>query len=146
MKKFGALMLVASLVLLVTLWLSGKVMFQPGFFSDLSFSRGFYSLVKTIVVLTAYIAGFFAMLVITFVDIISSIIWKAEFPLLHLVYDKFFLAFSKGWYWDEFSGSCLFISGLILFLTSLVIVNFPDTRRNQRIVYDPTRFSAKTVV
>lgn len=144
MKKISVLVLIASLILLITLWLSGKVAFEPAFFSELSLLPWLISFAKTAVVLSAYIAGFFAMIVIAFVDIISSMILKLEFPILHLIYDQFFVVFSKGWYWDQFHGSYLFISAVIFLIGSLIILANPDTKRYQRVAYNPSAFSDRS--
>ncbi|MEE4176927.1 MAG: hypothetical protein V2I46_05400 [Bacteroides sp.] len=143
MKKFSALVLIASLILLVTLWATRKFSFEFSFFNDLNLLHWLSSLVKTIIVLLAYIAGFFAMLVITFADIVSSMIWKVEFPLMHLVYDKFFLEFSKGWYWDQFHGGYLFTSGVLILLITLIILSIPDTKRRARYIYNPAQFASR---
>jgi len=145
MKKFSALLLIASMVLLATLWFNEKVVFEMDHFRNLSILQWVNSFLKTIIVLLAYIAGFFAMILITLIDIFSSIIWKIEFPILHLVYDKFFIAFSKGWYWDQFPGVYHFISGIVVTIFAMIVLGFPDIRRNQRIVYDPGRYQSKSI-
>lgn len=143
MKKVSALVLIASLILLLTLWFNHKVSFDLSFFQNLNPVQWLSAFFRTLVVLIAYIGGFFAMILITLVDIVSSLVWKVEFPLLHLVYDKFFLAFTKGWYWDQFQGSYLFISGSLILLISTILLAIPDTKRKARYVYDPSRFAAR---
>ena len=143
MKKVSALVLIASLVLLVILWITHKFTFNTNFLRDLNFVQWLSAFLKTIVVLVAYIGGFFAMILITFVDIVSSLIWNVEFPILNLVYDKFFLGFSKDWYWDQFPGAYLFISGLLLMLISIIILALPDTKRKARSTYNHAHFSSR---
>lgn len=143
MKKFSALILLASLVLLFVLWITEKMVFEWVYFSDLNPLHWVQALLKTFIVLVAYIAGFFAMIFIAFIDILSSMIWKVEFPILHIVYEKFFLIFSKAWYWDQFHGSYLFISGVIIFIIALVMLAIPDTKRTRRVVYDPSRYGSR---
>lgn len=143
MKKVSALVFIASLILLLTLWLTDKVAFEAALFKEINPLHWLVSFAKTAVVLSAYIAGFFAMIIITFVDIVSSLIWKLEFPILHVVYDQFFLAFSKGWYWDQFHGSYLFVSGIVLLLASLIILSIPDAKRNRRVSYNPSAFAGR---
>ncbi|MBW6497702.1 MAG: hypothetical protein K0B09_04885 [Bacteroidales bacterium] len=144
MKKVSALIFIASFILLLTLWLTGKVAFEAALFKEINPLQWLVSFAKTAVVLSAYIVGFFAMIVITFVDIVTSLIWKIEFPILHLIYDKFFLTFSKGWYWDQFHGIYLFISGTVLLILSLIILLIPDTRRNQRVPYNPASYAGQS--
>jgi hypothetical protein len=143
MKKFSALILLASLILLFVLWISEKMVFEWVFFIGLNPVHWLQAMLKTFIVLLAYIGGFFAMILITFIDILSSMIWKVEFPILHLVYEKFFLVFSKGWYWDQFHGSYLFISGVIIFFIAMVMLAIPDTKRTRRVVYDPSRYGTR---
>lgn len=143
MKKVSALVLIASLILLITLSVTRKFSFEPSFFDDLNLIHWLNALFRTIVVLMAYIAGFFAMIVITFADILSSMIWKVEFPMIHFVYDKFFLEFSRGWYWDQFQGSYLFISAILILLISLIILSIPDPKRRARYLYNPALFNPR---
>jgi hypothetical protein len=143
MKKFSALILLASLILLFVLWISGKMVFEWVSFTGLNPVHWVQALLKTFIVLLAYIAGFFAMIVITFIDILSSMIWKVEFPILHMVYEKFFLIFSKGWYWDQFHGSYLFTSAVIIFFIAMVMLAIPDTKRTRRVVYNPSLYASR---
>ncbi len=143
MKKVSALVFIASLILLFVLWYTNKVAFEAALFEEINPLHWLVSFFKTAVVLSAYIAGFFAMIIITFVDILSSLIWKIEFPILHLIYDKFFLTFSKGWYWDQFHGSYLFISAVVFLIGSLIILAIPNTKRNKRVSYNPAAYAGR---
>jgi|GEM_PF-6852953 len=143
MKKVSALVFIASLILLLVLWLTDKVAFEAALFKEINLLHWLVSFFKTAVVLSAYIAGFFAMIIITFVDIVSSMIWKIEFPILHMIYDKFFITFSKGWYWDQFHGSYLFISAIVFLIVSLIILAIPDPKRNQRVYYNPSAYTGR---
>ena len=144
MKKISALILAASLMLLIILAITRKFSVEATFYSDWNLIHWLGSFFKTIVVLFAYIAGFFAIIVITFVDILSSMIWKVEFPILHLVYDKFYLGFSKGWYWDQFQGGYLFLSAIIILLIAMIVLAIPDNKRKARYLYDPANFAPRT--
>lgn len=143
MKKLSALLLIASLVLLAALWLNEKFTFEIPHYQQISIASLLNSFIKTIIVLLAYIAGFFAMIFIALIDIFSTIIWKVEFPIMNFVYDKFFISFSKAWYWDQHSGFYLFVSGLLISVLCLIALGYPDMTRNQRVIYDPAKFNTK---
>lgn len=143
MKTISAFLLIASFVLLATLWLNEKVVFNTDHFQHISFTLLFNSILKTIIVLLAYIAGFFALLFIALIDIISTMIWKVEFPVLQLVYENFFIGFSKNWYWDQHTGAYLFLSGVFISICCVVILGIPEFRRYQRVAYYPAMFTTR---
>ncbi len=143
MKTLSSLLLIASLVLLGTLWLNEKEVFETDQLHNICIIKLINSFLKTIIVLFAYIVGFFALLFIALIDIFSSIIWKVEFPILHLVYENFFIGFSKSWYWDQHTGIYLFLSGVVIFLICAVVLGIPDLRRHKRVVYHPQIFTTR---
>ena len=101
------------------------------------------SLIKTYIVLLAYIAGFFAMILIAIIDIFSSIILQLEFPILNFVYEYLIIGFSKTWYWDQFQGSYLLASALLISLVSIIVLFLPEGNKFQKVVYNPGNFSKR---
>jgi hypothetical protein len=143
MKKINFLFLLASLILIAILFLTGKTSFEYIVFREMNLIKWAGSLIKTYIVLLAYIAGFFAMIFIAIIDIFSSIILQLEFPILTFVYEYLIIGFSKTWYWDQFQGNYLFASALLISLVSIFILLFPEVNKFQKVVYNPGNFSKK---
>lgn len=143
MKKISILFVLASVILVAILFLTGKTSFEYIVFSEMSLIKWAVSLIKTYIVLMAYIAGFFAMILIAIIDIFSSIILQLEFPILHFVYDYLIIGFSKTWYWDQFQGSYLLASALLIFLVSVIVLFVPEANKFQKVIYNPGDFSKR---
>jgi hypothetical protein len=143
MKKINILFLLASLILIAILFLTGKTSFEYIVFKEMSLIKWAVSLIKTYIVLLAYIAGFFAMILIAIIDIFSSIILQLEFPILNFVYEYLIIGFSKTWYWDQFQGSYLLASALLISLVSIIVLFLPEGNKFQKVVYNPGNFSKR---
>lgn len=143
MKKISFLFLIGSLVLIAILFLTGKTSLEYIVFKELDLIKWVGSLIKTCVVLLAYIAGFFAMILIAIIDIFSSIIFQIEFPILSFVYDYLIIGFSKTWYWDQFQGTYLLASALFISVVSIIVLLIPEFNKYQKVVYNPGDFSRK---
>jgi hypothetical protein len=136
MKKISTLFIIASIILIGMLFTTGKMDFNGSFHSQVSLFDSLLALFRTIVIIFAWAAGLALMIVITLVDVFTTLITKTEFPILHYVYDTAFLTFSKGWYWDQFNGLQLLIAAALLLSFGVIYLKAIPFRKNQVVKYN----------
>ena len=136
MKKISTLFIIASIILIGMVFTTGKADFNGSLHSQVSLFDSLLALFRTIVIIFAWAAGLALMIVITLVDVFTTVITKTEFPILHYVYDTAILSFSKGWYWDQFNGHQLLIAAILLFSFGVIYLVIIPFRKNQVVKYN----------
>jgi hypothetical protein len=135
MRNWDAFALMSMVIITIILFASGKVDFEY-MLDDINMQETLEAIGKTIVITIFALIMMVLMLVILLVDVVVSILFRVEFPITMFIYEKLYLGFVRAWYWDDLSGSHIFLACIIIFgFTLIYTYALPKTKRKRFIYY-----------
>ena len=134
MKNWDVFVIVSTFVIALSLFSSGRI--TPGNMVDhLHPLETIVVMFKTLAMILIACTGIISMMFILVADIIVSILFRLEFPIIHFLHDFLYLEVIKGWYWDAHSGSHIFMASVSLFGIALINTYLGSYHREKTVVY-----------
>ena len=135
MKSWNTFALMSMFILTIVLFASGKVDFE-NMLADINTEDTLTAIWKTIVITIIALIMMVLMLVILLVDVVASVLFRVEFPITQFLYENLYLGFVRRWYWDDLSGSHIFMACIIIFgFTLIYSYALPKFKRKRFIYY-----------
>lgn len=137
MRNWDAFIIVSTFLLAVALFAGDKI--DPeNIFINLNAGETLLVMLKTIMVALLGIISIAIMILVLLLDIIVSLLFRMEFPILQFFYNTIYLEYFRGWYWDAHSGSHLFLACITLFSLGLINSYLGPVYREKTFVYQKT--------
>lgn len=119
MKNWDVFVLIYSFVISIMLFSSGKINYE-NMLSDLELTTIILAMMKSMGIMILITTFLTFVILFLLIDIIISVIFYIEFPILHFLYNTVYLEVVRGWYWDNYQGSNIFMACIILFGLALI--------------------------
>ncbi len=139
MKNWENFILMSTAIISLILFASGKVEFE-NMLDDINSQDTLIAMGKTIIVTIVALFTLVIMVVVFMVDIVISILLRQEFPITQYLYEKLYINFAKGWYWDSLSGSHIFLACIILFGVTLLYISLFSRGKRRPFIYHKKKY------
>lgn len=134
MKNWDVFIIVSTFVIVLSLFSSGRVS-ADNLTDHLHPLETIIVISKTLLMVLMACIGILSMMFVLVSDIVVSILFRLEFPIIHFLYEYAYLGVMKGWYWDAHSGSHLFMASVTLFGIGVINTYLGSYQREKTVVY-----------
>lgn len=134
MKNWDAFIIVSTSIIALTLFASGRIEMY-NMMDNITVQDTVVAMVKTVAVVISGCLIIASMIVILLVDIVTSVIMRMEFPIIHFLYQNYYVGIVRDWYWDANTGSHLLMACIVLFGIGLINTYVGPVYRKKTFIY-----------
>ncbi len=140
MKNWDVFIIVSTSIIALTLFASGRIGMYD-MLDNISVQDTVIAMIKTIAIVISGSLIIASMVVILLVDIVTSVIMRIEFPIIHFLYNNYYINIVRDWYWDANTGSHLLMACIILFGLGLINTYLGPVYRKKTFIYHKNKES-----
>ena len=135
MRNWNSFLMASTAIIALILFASGKLEIE-GMLDNVNLHDTAIAALKTLVIIVVATITLIIMIIVLLIDVLITIIFKSEFPILNLMYEYAYLQLVKNWYWDAHSGSNIFMACIILFGIGLISLYLgPIRKKKKKFIY-----------
>ncbi len=140
MKNWDAFIIVSTSIIALTLFASGRVEMY-NMLDNLTVQATLVAMLKTVAIVISGSLIIASMIVILLLDIVTSVIMRMEFPIIHYLYQNYYIGVVREWYWDANTGSHILMACIILFGIGLINTYLGPVYRKKTFIYHKNKES-----